>query len=282
MFGIILTTVSCGKKTEEIAANTDVLVSVGDSTLMVSDVVRRIPAGLTAEDSINLFNRIVEDWVRDLVLADYAEKNITDMERIERMVESYRNNLIINEYIESMSESQRHDVSEDRIQRFYDASRESMVLEQPIVKGVLLKVAETDESLPNLRKWLVNLSDADLDKIEKDGLRRALMYKYFKDEWVEWDAIADRIPYRFYDADAFLRSTNNFETSDAGSVYLFRITDFVPSGEEMPYDFARVKIAYILRKSEVGAYRKKLVNDIYKRKIKEGVLKPGIYNPVEL
>lgn len=281
LFTVLLPIISsCGKKPAVSQENEDVLVTVGDSSLTVTEVVRRIPAGLSVEDSTSLFDRIVEEWVRDLVLADYAENNIPDIQRIDRMVEAYRNNLIVNQYLQSMSEGAKTEISEERIRRFYDANHESMVLEQPLVKGVFLKVAETDESLPGLRRWFAQFNDNAIDYIEKSGLRQALQYKYFKDEWIEWGAIAEQIPYRFFDADAFLRSTKNFETTDAGSVYLLRISDFVPSGSEMPYEFARLKIAEIIESSDVASYRKRLISDIYRRQINDGILKPGKYDPL--
>lgn len=87
--------------------------------------------------------------------------------------------------------------------------------------------------------------------------------------------ITDQIPYRFYDADAFVRSTRNFETSDAGSVYLLHISEYLPSGSEMPYEFARLKIREILRTADMAAVRERLMSEIYTRQIKEGTLRPG-------
>lgn len=272
---------SCGSPKKSAQQQKNVLVAVGDSVLTLEDVMQRMPSGLPREDSIALFEKIVDDWVRDLTLADYAQKNISDVDKIDRMVDSYRNNLIINEYLNSMTESNRSELSEERIKNYYDASHQSMILEQPLVRGLFLKVATNDESLPNLRQWLNNLTDDNLDKIEKSGLRRALQYKYFKDEWVEWNVISEQIPYRFFDSEAFLNSTKLFETEDNGSIYLLRITDYIPAGKEMPYEYAKLKIADILRQTSDAAYRKNLINEIYRRQIKEGVLKPGSYNPVK-
>lgn len=271
---------SCGQKKAEAVTEEDVLVSVGDSVLTIQEVVDRIPSGLNADDSIAMYNRIIEEWVKNNVLESYAEKNIRDLERINRLAEDYRNSLIINEYLQTMEENSRKMVSEERIKKFYEANKSSMVLEQPIVKGVYLKVSESDESLPNLRKWLSTFDEKAIDHIEKSGLRQALQYRYFNDEWVEWSSIAEQIPYRFFDADAFLKSTSYFETSDGGSVYLLKIADYVPSSEEMPYEFARRKISDILQKADMSAYRANLIKDIYRRQIKEGILKPGLYNPL--
>lgn len=277
---IVATLSSCGSKPVEAQGGDDILVTFGDSTLTKSDVLRRIPRGLDPADSAHLFSRIVDGWIRDLVLSDVAEKNISDPERIERMVEAYRNSLIVNEYLQSMSDKAGSDIPESRIREYYDANHEQMVLTQPLVKGAYLKVSANDESLDNLRRWMTQFTDESFDKIEKSGLRQASQYKYFKDEWHEWNVITDQIPYRFYDADAFVRSTKNFETSDGGSVYLLHISEYLPTGTEMPYEFARLKIREILRVSDIAAMRNNLMIDIYRQRIDEGKLRPGLYDPV--
>ena len=271
----------CGSETVVTQVDDDVLVSVGDSTLTVSDVLARIPRGMAPEDSAALFDKIVADWVRDLVLSDFAEKNVPDLDRIERLTEAYRNDLIVNSYLQSMSDASVKEISEDRIREYYDTNRSSMILEQPIIKGAFLKVADADENIDKLRSWMQEFSDASIDKIEEAGLKHASQYQYFKDEWIEWNAIAEQIPYRFFDADAFVTSSRNFETSEGGSTYLLHISEYLPSGKEMPYEFAKVKIQKILQSLDINTYREKLVTDIYKAQIKDGVLKPGICDPLE-
>lgn len=279
---LFLSLFSCGNKKEiQITdENDDILVTFNDSSLTVADVVSLIPSGLTAEDSTNMFNSIVEKWVLERSLGDYAEKNIPDMDKIDKMVEQYRANLIVTHYLESMSESARKEVQEDRIKQYYDDNHSEMILEQPLVKGVFIKVADNNESLGDLRKWFASFNEKSLDNIEKSGLRNAQQFKSFTDGWIEWNAVAEQIPYRFSDADAFLKSNKNFETQQGSSIYLLHISEFIPSGSEMPYDYAKIKIAEILQNADVTDYRKKLINEILGRQIKDGTLKPGLYNPL--
>lgn len=271
---------SCSSSPAGEAPDDNVLVQVGDTCLTMEDVLIRIPRGLAAEDSAAMFQRIVDEWVRELVLVDFARKNIPDIDRIDRLVESYRNNLIVTSYLQSMSESSQSDVGESRIKQYYESNKENMVLEEPIVKGAFLKVSQSDQSLDRLRDWMAEFSESSIDKIEEAGLRHASNYKYFKDTWQPWGDIASQIPYRFFDADAFVRSTKNFETADGGSVYLLHISDYLPSGSEIPYEYARIKIKEILSSSDFAKRREQLISDIYKREIKEGILKPGLYNPI--
>lgn len=277
---MVVPVVSCGSQPADMQQSDDVLVSVGDSALTVAEVLRRMPAGLSPADSANMFERIVGHWVRDLVLLDVAEKNIPDPDRIERMVEAYRNGLIVDQYLSTVSEHAVDDVSEKRIKEYFDSHRGMLVLEQPLVRGVFVKVAENDETLDNLRRWMSRLSDEDVDNIEKYGLRQASRYEYFRDEWHEWNVIAEQIPYRFFDADAFVSSSADFETSADGSVYLLHISDYITSGNEMPYEFARLKIREILRAADVASHRDRLMDDIYRDRIRSGELRPGLYDPV--
>lgn len=278
---LTLATASCSSPAQDVSTDNEILVAVGDSCLTMEEVLLRIPRGLAPEDSAAMFNRIVDEWVRELVLVDFAKKNIPDMERIERMVEAYRNNLIVTSYLQSMSESNQSDVGESRIKQFYEANKANMVLEEPIVKGAFLKVSQSDQSLDKLRDWMAEFSESSIDRIEEAGLRHASNYKYFKDSWQSWGDVASQIPYRFFDADAFVRSTKNFETADGGSIYLLHISDYIPSGSEMPYEYARIKIKEILSSADFAKRREQLISDIYKREMEEGVLKPGLYNPIE-
>lgn len=272
---------SCGGPKQEVpTTEQEKLVQVGDSSLYLQDVLTKIPAGLDPADSARMFNNIVETWVRNLVLADVAEKNIPDPEKIERMVESYRNTLIVNEYLSSMAEKDANDIPDSRIREYYDSHQGEFILTQPIVKGGFVKLASTDKNLEKVRKWMEEFSDETVDKIEKNGLRQATRYDYFRNDWHDWSTIADQIPYRFGDADAFVKGNSFFETTDGGSTYLLHISDYMPSGSMMPYEYARIKIREILRVEDIGDMRTKLLRDIYRRKIKEGVLKPGLYNPV--
>lgn len=277
---VLFAAAGCGRSRPEQEAQTDALVTIGDSTLHMQDVVRRIPSGLDEADSIQMFHNIVASWMDGLVLTSVAQRNIPDMERIDRLVNLYRNNLIINEYLRLMSERSVSKPDEMTIKEYYNGHPEEFVLTQPLVKGAFIRIDENDSQLQNLRTWLADFSDNAFDNIERVGLRHATAYEYFGDEWHEWSEIAERIPYRFFDADAFVKSTSDFETSYEGSVYLLHISDKVLSGELMPYEFARLKIAEDMRVENINASRTKLKRDIYRQMIKEGTIKPGLYDPV--
>lgn len=278
--GLLLLSSACSKHETSTPGSEEMLVQVGDSALTLNEVLGRIPAGLSPEDSTEMFNTIVRAWVRRMVLADLAEKNIPDMQKIEEMVESYRDGLIVDRYLELMDAQRDQDIDEQRIKDYYQQNSEQLVLREPIIKGIFLKTPSDDESAAQLRDWMRRANADALDKIDKSGLKRALQYDVFLDRWIPWHKLAQQIPYRFYDADAFVESQRDFETEYAGSLYLLHISKYMPSGKPMPYEYAREVIAGILRRSDLARSREQLLQDIYRDQMKEGVLKAGSFDPL--
>lgn len=260
--------------------DSDTLVSVKDSMLKIQDVERRIPSGLSEVDSAELFSEIVERWIESHVLEEVARENVMDLERFDRMAEEYRNRLIVDEYIRRMEESHRINVDEGEIKKYYEANKEDLILNAPVIKGIYIKTSEEAPELANLRRWMMTATDSSVDNIEKFGMHQASQYEYFGDRWVDFNAVADQIPYRFYDADAFLKTTVDFETSYEGSVYLLHISDYLPSGSVMPYEYASTLIAETMRGEKRKAYRDNLRKSIYRKAIKDGVMTPGLYDPM--
>ena len=258
----------------------DILVSVGDSSLTLREVLADIPSGISPEDSTEMFHAIVDNWIRDLMLYGVAVKNVPDIDRIERLVSDYRNNLIIASYLRQMEESGEHIVREGDIRKYYDSHKEELILEQPLVKGVFLKVPDNDENLPRLRKWMASPGDEAVDNIEKHGLKQASQYEYFMDTWQEWNRVADQIPYKFFDADAFVSDTRDFETTYGGSAYILHISEYLGSGSRMPYEYARGKISGILLNAEMSKYRNSLINALLRKEMENGTLRAGLYDPV--
>lgn len=272
-----------GSACSHVAAPTqqeDILVAVGDSALTLRDVLLRIPSGLSEQDSVEMFNSIVERWVRRMMLSDVASENVEEFENINRLAEDYRDNLIIERYLRSKVK-EAPGVSDRDIRTYYEEHAEELKLSQPLVKGIYIKVADSEENLADIRRWMAAASPAAVDKIEKSGLRQASQYEYFKDKWIEWNEVADQIPYRFYDADAFLSSTKDFETSYSGSTYLLHIYEYLPSGSPMPFEYASGLITEILGKQGKASYRLNLLSSLYARGVRDGVLKPGLYDPVK-
>lgn len=276
---VVMLAVSCGHSGKP-AMHSDALVCIDDSVLTESWVVSRIPVGIEASDSIALFQNIVDKWIEGMVLTDMAKTKLPDMDEIDRKVNEYRNRLIVAEYLKKMRAGRQFRINPDSVRRFYDMHRSEMISENPLVKGIYLKIPENATGLEEIKECVFSATDKSIDRLENNWIGQALQYDYFQNRWVDWEIISEQIPYRFYDTDAFLSMTKNFETTCNGSVYLLHISDYLPSGSELPFDFASSRIMSIFERERIDSYEEALVRSLVKKAIADGRLVAVGYDPV--
>lgn len=271
---------ACGGKSHISDMDSEILVRAGDKTLLKQDVLRKIPIGIEPSDSAAVFNLIVENWIKSEVLSTLAETKLPDKTIIDDKVMEYRNRLIVAEYLKEMKESRKFGVSEDSIRMFYDRHKTEMLTESPLVKGIYLKIATGDPSIAEIKDLMTCGSDDCIDRLEKLIMNDAVEYDYFKEDWVDWQTVADQIPYRFSDPDSFLKTSSNFETTYGGATYLLHISDYLPSGSVPPYEFASIQISELLERTDIRKFEESLVKSLIGKALKDGSLVAIEYDPL--
>lgn len=252
----------------------DVLVKVGSSVLTKDEMRKQMPFGLSEVDSVKFTRAYIRSWIDDKLVSELASKNIGNTAAIDRMVEEYRKELIMWEYRKRMYETHADDVfTEDSLSIYYEAHKNEYRLDRPIVKGIYIKIADNAPRLADVKKWYRSRKAEDIDNLEKYGITGAIHYDYFRDRWVDWLQIESRIPYNFgADVDAFIKNNRNFEVSVDGSTYLLDITEYLPTGAVMPFEFAREIIKEQFANRHRIEYDHELRRSLYERGVDDGVV----------
>ncbi|MDE6310830.1 MAG: peptidyl-prolyl cis-trans isomerase [Muribaculaceae bacterium] len=219
------------------------LARVGKEWLMLEDVQREMPGGISPEDSSRFVSGYVYSWLDTRLLTAMAQDEL-DMTEIDRLTEEYRNSLIAEAYRRKVAEGGATDTfSEDSIRSWYESHKSDFRLREPLVKGVYVKLPEKTDNLAAIRKLMRSDKEEDIDRLEKEVIRsQAIHYDYFRERWVEWDQIEVRVPYAFGSAESFLRPGRFLETTNGGYTYLLRVTEVAPKGSLMPYEAARDEV----------------------------------------
>lgn len=279
----LLVSAGCRKDSGESLASEDdrVVIQLGDSVLMESEVYARIPAGITSEDSMLLYDAVVQNWLEKRLLLDVASLNLPAIERIEKMVDDYRLQLITNEYRRVMAESNLGIVSPEEVKEYYQSHRDQLRLQYPLVKGVYVKVSGHSKMLSDIRRWLSSDDTADIEQLEKYGLNGAMQYDDFRDTWVSWKSLSELVPWRFEPDNGFLTEGFLFDKKIGSSVYMMRITEVIPAGEIMPYEFASNEIARILADRKRSSYDSDLLRNLYNEAVRSKKLQVSGYVPMK-
>ncbi|MCC8120122.1 MAG: peptidyl-prolyl cis-trans isomerase [Bacteroidales bacterium] len=249
----------------------DDLVRVGKAALTREALSEAMPRGLSADDSTKYAHAYIKQWINNQLVRQVAANEI-DMTEIDKMVEQYRDELIMWEYGRLMFDSHANlQIPEDSIRAFYEANKDEFVLSRPMVKGVYIKAADDASALPEMRKLYRSHTPADIDKLDKVASTGAVHYDYFRDRWIDWEQIESRIPYDFGPSpDAYLRSNKTVDYTHGGFAYLFDATDVLYTGQTMPYEAAHDLIVDRLTFRNKRNYDEQLKRNLYENALEVG------------
>ena len=253
---------SCVHKTPEAARKP--LLEVEGKFLYVDEVQQIIPPNVNVKDSTEIAHSYIRKWVIDVLMYENAKRNITNLNEIDELVESYRKSLTIHQYQQKMIEQRLpKEPSEVDLKAFYTQYSAQLVLKENIIKGLLLIIPQKAPKMSNVRSWVQSGNTKSLESIEKYSLQNAISYDYFGDKWLPFSEILKRIPLKIEDPSRFLSSNRFVETSDSTQHYFLRIESFKLSGQVEPFEMAKDRISNILLNKQKADFITKFENEIY-------------------
>lgn len=243
------------------------LVEVSGEFLYKEDLQAALPLNISKDDSVLFAEHYIRNWIEDALLFDKAEGNIPDNDKISKLVENYRRALIMHTYQEELvNQKLANDISEEEINAYYEKNKELFRLDNPLVKGLFIKVPLSSPDLGNVRVWYRKNNQDIIEKLEKYSLRNAVSYDYFYDRWTSVPDVAAKIPLKVLDTDAnYLDKNRNVEVKDTAFCYFLHIEDFLGKDKQKPLDFARDEIKEILINLKPVEFINKVKEDLYQR-----------------
>ena len=243
------------------------LVEVSGEFLYKEDLQAALPLNISKDDSVLFAEHYIRNWIEDALLFDKAEGNIPDNDKISKLVENYRRALIMHTYQEELvNQKLANDITEEEINAYYEKNKELFRLDNPLVKGLFIKVPLSSPDLGNVRVWYRKNNHDVIEKLEKYSLRNAVSYDYFYDRWTSVPDVAAKIPLKVLDTDAnYLDKNRNVEVKDTAFCYFLHIEDFLGKDKQKPLDFARDEIKEILINLKRVEFINKVKEDLYQR-----------------
>lgn len=263
----------------ETHTDSPLVASMDDSTLTLDRVLHAVPQGLSATDSAALADQFIRGWLEDRLFEAYLSIDAEEQMRIERLTEEYRRKLRLDAYRRRIRREHMVPVSPDSIRAYFETHSPGLITEQPLVKGLLLSVPAGTAGLPEIRRHAADGTAQDLEYLENLPPDQIISMEYFGEQWVDFDDIQARIPYRFGNPDTFLEKNTDLYAEHGDAVYLLHIYAWLPTGARMPYSYAESQIADILQESRIEAYRRGLIKVLRSKAQRENRLKTPLYPP---
>ena len=269
---VLLAMSSCQQQVEH--GDKTPLAQVGDHFLYREDMAQALPYGISGTDSVRFVNEFVQKWLEEQVLYEKAEHNVRGDEKIERMVAEYRRTLVMNNY-EHMLLLQRmnEELTEEELQGYYNENKQLFILEEPVIKGVLIKVPLTSPGLKDLKRWYKEKTDEALEELEKYAFRNSVLYEYFYEHWVPVSELEGKIIVNLAELSSEFDKHRDIEVEDEEYCYLLHIDEYLLKGEEKPYDLARNEIINLLANKRKVEFMNNVKKDLYNQSMEMGRIK---------
>ena len=261
---ILIFLVSC--KQPSVHQTSEIAAKVGDQILLKKDIPDIIFANCTQADSEKVVKKYITTWVKNKLLMEKAEKNLSSMQILDvnKQLEETKSALMIYKYEQEMIR-QRLDtiVSDNEIQSYYDKHQNNFILRKNIVKALYIKVPRTAPNIDNVRKWYRSDDNRDLNSLESYSYQFANKFDDFNENWVYFDLVLSRIPKIVTNQERFLRRNKFIEESDSSYFYFVNLREYKLRFTVSPSEFVRSQINSVIQNQRKIRFIKDLENNLY-------------------
>lgn len=222
-------------------------------------------------DSARFISDYIERWAIEHLFYDKASENVASTVDIESMVEKYRRGLILSIYQDGLVNQQLvSDISNDDIKQFYDENGHMFEAEEPMFKGLLLKVADKSPGMGKLRSWCMRCNSEDLELIEKYSLANSAFYDAFFEEWRTVSEMAGQTPLTEYQLNERLKKKETIEFKHGGYTYFVNADSLIQKGDIKPIEMVVPEIKELLVNSRRAGFIKEKKRSLYNEAFERG------------
>jgi hypothetical protein len=250
---LMLMLAGCGKQPAK--NNEKPLARVLDRYLYRSDMAGVIPAGISKADSVSMAHDFIDRWVRNQLMLNKAEVNLTDEEKnVEQKIENYRSSLLIYTYEQSYIRQKLDTVvTLPEIQTFYEENKSNFILNEAILKGVFIKIPAKAPDVYKVRQWYRSENPGNIRDLEAYCFKNATVYDHFNDGWVKLNEVLPMIPAITGNPESMLVSRKYLEARDSSYLYFLSAKEIIPSGNVSPLEIVKNDIqSIILNKRKIN------------------------------
>lgn len=237
----------------------EAVAKVGNHKLYRNQLQSYIPTGVSPEDSASLAASYIKAWAEDLLLLDMAEEQLSKEDKdVSQDLEEYRRTLLKYRY-EQLYINQRLDtlITEEEIQRYYDANPDRFRLERPLFKARYMIISEDARSLKTLKQKMS--SEDMMEVMEADSLGAYAAHKYADaaDTWMDAITLAQELGTDYRTLLSSIKKQFAEMPDGNGNLRIAYIVEMVPEGKPAPVEYVTERIRDLIlsnrkHKLEIG------------------------------
>lgn len=232
-----------------------VVAQVDDKELMVRDILADMPEGLTGVDSATFVRMYTDTWVLNQLKLSRAEEVLTSQKDIDRLVEDYRQSLIIRQLDQYYVDKEiKTEITPRQIAAHYRLHSSQFKLDHDKVRGVIVRVPDNFRNTSALSEVLRNVSSDGMVELNAFVEKHSLQITDLSGDWVLFSDFLSYLPTvrtRSYDNLLQTGKVQNMKSDDV--IFYFTITDVVRKGSAAPLETVEDDIRRMLNAERSSA-----------------------------
>ncbi|MEN8118012.1 MAG: hypothetical protein ABFS16_13595 [Bacteroidota bacterium] len=274
LFGGLLIFQACSTSITE----KTLVAEVGDKKLYLSDISEILPENTGREDSILMTNDYINKWIKQELLIQKADENLTPAQKnVTKELQEYRNSLIIYKYKNELIKQHMDTVATDaQVEEYYNSHSSDFHLTRNIVKAVFIKIPNELANKSILKELVNDTSEDGLHELRDYCVQYAKGFDIFIDDWVDFQVLSNNMPTTIENSERFLSSNKLIEMNDANYYYLVSIHDFKLKNDLAPADYVENNIKNLILNQRKLEFLKEIEENVYKEGIRQNKFR--IYN----
>lgn len=212
--------------------------------LYISDISESLASAENEKDSLEIINRMAQNWLKNKVLIDKAILNLGDeIKRFEKQVEDYRRDLIIYAYEQAyINQNLDTIVSAEEIAEYYQNNKGNFQLRENILVCDYAIFPLSTPKIQDIRKIFFSAkSKKDQTTLEEAALKYARVYSRGDTNWYNSSDIMKIIPFA---TEALISSSGPKQLTfeDEKFIYLLNIRQIKTKDSPAPLEYVSESI----------------------------------------
>ncbi|HAQ39274.1 MAG TPA: hypothetical protein DCX89_02960 [Saprospirales bacterium] len=240
----------------------EVIAQVYDRRLYLKDFPEELTRIENKEDSIALSNAFVEQWIRKTLLLHEAEKFKPKSLDIEKLLQDYKESLLINSFQRQIITSQMDTlVSVSEVRELYDNLKGNFILEYPVIRFSLVKIPH---DAPNIDKFYAAWKSNDR-KITAPYIKKyAVQHLDFSGKWIEWNQTKKQLDSAVLRNVSFEKKST-IQKKIGSHEYFIKIVDFVDKNEISPLSYIEDHLVNIVVQKRKAKVIEQYIEQLYEK-----------------
>ncbi len=241
--------------------------------LYFEDIKDLIQGYANAEDSIQQVRSLTEHWVRDRLILVEAEKNFPKEANLNKLLEDYRQSLL-RHFFEQRTIEERLDtvITENDLQRYYEANKEQHRLESGILRAYYFKIKKPIGRNDKITAWWKTFPNLHFNDVITYAAKHAKTNWADSSQWHEMHMLVQLFPEGTLSPQA-IRSNRSLIREDGDYIYLLYPMEVYHEQDIAPLSRVRPQAArYIIHQRELELLER-IKKEIYDRDIQNDQVK---------